>query len=119
MLGGALLLGQNRGGSSQGSRARKRGKAPQPSATGTAELSCSLAQGMYLPRVEARQLAVLEREPVVQPHQLHEHVGDQDAQVFDVACLVQDGHRLGIRIERLRWRGGFIVLRLLLLLLGR
>lgn len=71
--------------------------------------------------MEARQLAVLQRQAVVQPYQLHEHVGDQDAQVLDVACLVLDGHDLGVWIMRLRLRlrrgGGMLRLRLLLLVL--
>lgn len=52
--------------------------------------------GGYVPGVEARQLAVLQREGVVQPHKLHEHVGDQNAQVLDVARLIADGHYFGV-----------------------
>lgn len=67
--------------------------------------------------VEARQLAVLQWEAVVQPHQLHEHVGYQDTKIFDVAGLVLDGHHLDVGIKRLRLRWRSIILLLLLLLL--
>lgn len=49
---------------------------------------------MNVPRVEPCQLPVAERVAVVQAHELHEHVGDEHAQVLDVARLVLERHDL-------------------------
>lgn len=47
-----------------------------------------------VPRVEARKLSVSERHRVVQPHKVHEHLGDQHAQVLRIARLVLQRHDL-------------------------
>lgn len=46
-------------------------------------------------RVEAREPAVFERDVVVEAHEFHQHVSDEDHEVRDGAGLVAEGHRSG------------------------
>ena len=57
--------------------------------------------------MESCQRTVPQRVAVVEAHQLHEHVGDEHAQVFDIARLVLEGHDLEaglLRAGSLGWR---------------
>jgi hypothetical protein len=48
--------------------------------------------------MEPRESPVPKRIPIVQAHQLHQHVGDEHAEVLHVAGLVLQGHDLDIRL---------------------
>ena len=60
------------------------------------------------PGVESCKRAVAQRVTVVEPHQLHEHVGDEHTEVFDVARLILKRHDLDAWLlgpRSLSWRG--------------
>ena len=59
-----------------------------------------------VPRVEPRQLTVAERMAVIQAHQLHEHVGDEHAQVLYFTRLVLERHDLDVGFWRAQPFGG-------------
>ena len=56
--------------------------------------------GRHSPRMESCQCTIPQRIAVIEPYQLHEHVGDEHAKVLDVARLVLEGHDLDARLLR-------------------
>jgi hypothetical protein len=73
----------------------------------TLPLTCTTV----IPRMEPGEGPISERLLIVDAHQLHEHIRDQDPQVLGIARFVQERHNLQARILGPRpfgWRGGHL-----------